>query len=101
MVIDVGYQGVVDYPLLAQEQITGGQYAGRLGVAAGGSVLSWLVGLGAGGIAVSASAPAIVVGGTIFVVGVSANIAYDMILAPRLRDWFGLSTEEERKRREY
>jgi hypothetical protein len=50
------------------------------------SVASWGLGVVAGGIAVSAGAPVIVVGGTVFVVGVAANVAYDILLAPRFRD---------------
>jgi hypothetical protein len=101
LVIDVGYQGIVDYPLWDQGQITGGQYAGRLGVAAIGSGASWVAGLGAGGLVAAGYAaagltpPGLVIGGTVFVVGVAANVFFDIKIAPKLFERWGLNPRKE------
>jgi hypothetical protein len=89
LVIDVGWQAAVDYPLYAQGDITPLQYGGRLGVAASGSALSWGLGIGAGALVATAGAPVLVVGGTIFVVGVSVNVVFDIYAAPWLNDTAG------------
>lgn len=88
--IDVGWQGVIDYPLWQQGQITGGQYAGRLGVTAAGSAFSWGVGIGLGWAVTTAFAPEVtVVAGVVFVSGVVTNIVYDQVAAPWINEKAG------------
>jgi len=88
--IDVAWQAAWDYPLLARGDLTLGQYGGRLGVAAVGSGIAWILGVGAGALAAAAfGAPAIVVGAATFAVGLGASVIYDQWFAPRINESLG------------
>jgi len=88
--IDIAWQAWWDYPLLARGDLTSGQYAGRLGVAAVGSTAAWFLGVGAGALAAAAfGAPAIVVGAATFAVGLGVSVLYDQWAAPWINERLG------------
>jgi hypothetical protein len=84
IVIDVGIQGISDLGMLRRGELTGRQYIGRLGVEAGGSMLSW--GIGSLAVAVLGfSNPAGIV------VAITASVIFDLIVKQPIYDWAGLN----------
>jgi hypothetical protein len=82
LVIDVGIQAVFDFGMLWRGELTGRQYAGRLGVEAFGSLASW----GAGTVVAGAF------GGPVGVIAaIAASVIYDLAFKPILYNWLNLN----------
>jgi hypothetical protein len=88
--IDVGVQGIIDLGMLTHGELTPGQYAGRLGVAAFGSGVSWAAGQEAAYLAATYLGASL--GGPIGIgIGIGVAIIYDVAIQPLLYKQLGLN----------